>query len=251
MKTALFLALLAAPTIYACSQVPPPPPPPPASGPAGPQGSPPPTGLPGAPVLPPPPGGPAGPGPRAIQQLVTLQGAVKGYTSSDSNAYDGLTLQSSGQTTSIRFAPHMAASLMAAAKPGSDITIQGFYETTPEGVNAVHLVTANTGNSTIVDTPPAPPVAPAAETVQPFDGTISGIRRDRQSMPNGILLSGDRVLELGPGAYDQLQSGLTPGAHISGTGSTVTTPPGVVPLKNTRIIHPQTLTLNGQTYMVR
>jgi hypothetical protein len=243
IKTALVLLSVTLPTIYACSQPPVPPVGPQLAGPAGPGRTP-----------PPPPGGPDGPdrpGARPIQQLITVQGTLNAYTASDSNAFDGLTLQNGGQSLNIRFAPHMAAQIMAVAKTGTAISVQGFYETTPEGMNVIRLVNATSGSQTIYDGPPPAPANPPAETIQPFNGAITDLHRDRQGMPNGIVLSGDRVIELPPGVYDQLQAYLKPSIPISGSGFRLTPPPGVVLAQSTQIIHPQTLTLNGQTYMVR
>ncbi len=249
IKTTLALLCVALPTMYACSQAPPPPAGPPIAGPAGPGRIPaPPPGGPGGPGG---PGSPDGPQARPIQQLVTVQGTLIAYTASDSNAYDGLTLQNNGQTQTIRFAPHLAAQLMAAAKAGTILSVQGFYETTPEGLNVIHLVNATASNQTIYDGPPPATANPPAETIQPFNGTITELRRDRQGTPSGVVLSGNRIIELLPGVYDQLQAFLKPGAPISGSGSRLTPPPGVVLTQNTPTIHPQTLTLNGQTYMVR
>jgi len=240
IKIGFVILSLALPALYACSQPPAPPAGPPLAGPAGPGR-----------VPPPPPGGPNGPGVRSIQQLLTLQGTVGYYTSSDSNVYDGFTIRTNGQILTIRFAPHMAAALMAAAKPGGAISLQGFYESTPEGANVVHLITATVGGQTLYETPPTPPSNPPIETIQPFAGTISDLRRDRLGAPTDIVLSGGRIVELTPGVYDQLQAYLKPGSAVSGSGSRLTPPPGVVPVQGTETILPHTLTLNGQTYMVR
>jgi hypothetical protein len=140
---------------------------------------------------------------------------------------------------------------MAAAKAGAAISVQGYYETTPEGLQVIHLVNATAGSQTIYDCPPAEPANPPTETIRSFTGTITDLRRDRQGTPSGIVLSGNRVIELPPGVYEQLQAYLTPGTTVSGSGSLPTTPPGVVFARNNPTIRPQTLTLNGQTYMVR
>ena len=145
----------------------------------------------------------------------------------------------------------MAAQLMATAKPGTTVSVQGYYETTPEGMNVIHLIGVTTGNQTIYDGPPPAPANPPVETIQPFNGTITGLRRDRQGTPTGIVLSDARIVELTPGVYDQLQAYLKPGTAVSGSAFRTTPPSGVVLVQNTPTIHPQTLTLNGQTYMVR
>lgn len=245
-KSTLILLCVGLPTIYACSQVPPPPVAPPIAGPAGPGRTPPPP-----PRDPGGPGGPAGPGAAPIQQLLTIQGTVKSYTNNDNNEYDGFTLQNSGQTVNVHFSPHMAAQLMAAAKTGSTVSVQGFYENTPEGLNVLHLVNATAGSQTIYDSPPADPSTPPTLTIQSFNGTITDLRKDMNGIPTGILLSGSRVIDLTPGVYDQLQPYLKSGTVLSGSGTAVTPPPGVVLVQNIQTIHPQTLTVNGQTYMVR
>lgn len=256
-KNSIVLICAALPAIYSCAQ---PPAPTGASGGPGASGARPPVGPPvgpgiaGGPGLTPTPPPPGPPGPladRPLQQLQTVEGTVRSYTAADSMQYDGLVLQSSGQTVNIRFAPHLAGKLMSAAKVGSALHIQGFYETTPEGVNVVHFVSATIGGQNIYDMPPAEPIAPLPMDIQSFNGTISDLRRDRNGMPNGIVLSGNRVIDLAPGVYEQLQSYLKPGMSISGSGSMVTPPAGVVLVRNMQTIHPQTLTLNGQTYMVR
>ncbi len=237
IKTALVILSVTLPTIYAYSQ---PPAPPPQL--AGPLRTSPPPGV---------PDGPDRPGDRPVQQLITVPGTLNAYTASDSNQYDGLTVQNGGQSFNIRFAPHLAAQMMGAAKAGTAISVQGFYETTPEGMNVIHLVNATSGNQTIYDGPPPAPANPPAETIQSFNGAITDLRRDRQGIPNGLVLSGSRVVELPPGVYDQLQAYLKPGTQVSGSGSRLTPPPGVVLAQNAQIIHPQTLTLNGQTYIIR
>ena len=247
VKNALLLAFIILPSVYACSQPPVPAGAPPPAGPPGIAG-------PGRTPPPPPPGGPgdpAGAGARTLQQLVTVQGTVNAYTANDNNEYDGLTLQSGGQSLNVRFAPHMAEQLMATAKAGVTINIQGFYETTPEGLNVIHLVNATAGSRTIYDSPPTPPTSAPEETIETFSGTITDLRRDRMGNPNGILLSGSRVIDLTPDVYNQLQTSLKPGTSLTGSGTRATPPPGVVLAQNIQTIHPQTLTINGQTYMVR
>jgi len=233
IKTITLILCTALPAIYACSQVPPPPPR--SQGPGR---------------VPPPPPGTQEPGGRPIQQLLTIKGTVIAWLSNDRNETDGLSLQNSGQTLTVRFAPHMAATLMSAIKTGSSLDVNGFYETGPGGISEFRLVTATAGTRTIYDTPPPVPTNQPAETIEPFNGTITDFRKDAQNMPNGIILSGDKLIELPPGVYDQLQALLKPGAAISGSGVRITPPAGVVLTQNIQTIHPQTLTLNGQTYMV-
>lgn len=68
------------------------------------------------------------------------------------------------------FAPRLAAQLMAAAKVGTSISVQGFYETTPDGMNVIHLVNATLGSQTIYGGPPPALASPTAETIQSFSG---------------------------------------------------------------------------------
>jgi hypothetical protein len=225
--------------LWSCAQVPPPP------NPAN------------SPALTPPPPGPPGqprPGPQppnSLQQLTAVNGKVSGYLTNDRYEYDGLSLQAGNNTITVRFPAHLGAQVMKSAPKGSEITINGFYENSPLGANEFHLVNATIGNTVITDALPAANVTPPAEVQQNFTGSISDFRRGPDGMVNGLILGGKEVIELPPPAAGQLQGLLTAGEKISGTGIKTIPPDGVVMAQNLQVIHPQTLTVNGQTYLIR
>ena len=239
MKTVLKAGLLLASMLWigvqSFAQVSPPPPP------GGPQG-----------MTPPPPGGPGRRGPgRPLQQLTTVSGTLAGYLNNDRYEYDGFMLQNSGQTVTVRFPAHLGEQVMRVAKKGAAVTVQGFYETSPEGANEFHLVSLQSGGATMTDIPPIPPATPPVEQPENFAGTISDLRKNREGMMDGIILGSNKVVDLPPATAEQLTALLRPGESVSGSGVRVVRPVGVVTVRATETIRPQTLTVNGQTYLVR
>lgn len=218
------------------------PPPPPTAG-----VNPPPPGAPGMGPVREPGRGPGG----QLQQLIAVSGTVTDYLSNDRYIYDGFTLQNSGQTLTVRFPAHLAEKLMRAAKKGAAVSVQGFYEVSPDGANEFHLVNAEAGGSVLTDMPPAAPATPPAEVQQQYSGTIKDLRRNRDGVADGILIGDKEVVDLPPGVSAQLQVLLKPGLAISGTGTKVVLPAGVVMARDMETIRPQTITINGQTYLAR
>ena len=201
--------------------------------------------------MPPPPPPPGGPAAYPLQQLSRVAGTIQAYTANDREEYDGFTLHNDGGTVAVRFPAHIAGQLMGTAKPGTPIEVQGFYETTPEGLNVLHLVDASAAGQTFYDTPPAPPAAPPVDTSGQFSGTITDIHKDVRGLVNGLMLGSKQLIELPPGIFEQLQDYLKPGTAISGSGIRVNPGPGVVLVRSLERFHPQTLTIGGRTYMVR
>ena len=222
--------------LWSCAQVPPSPTPP---------------GAPAPGLMPPPPPGPVGaPGAR-LQQLMPVSGKITAYLANDRYEYDGFTLQGTDQTVTVKFPAHLGEQLMKTVKPGTAVTVNGYYETSPLGANEFHLVNVQAGTTLITDAPPVAPVTPPAEEMKTISGTISDFRRGPDGSINGVLLSGKEVVDLPPAAAQQLQTLLTTGQKLSVTGIKATPPQGVVVAENRQLIRPQTITISGQTYMVR
>lgn len=213
----------------------------------------PPAGGPGQ-LPPPPPGRPdAGPG-RAfgLRTLTTLIGKVTAYQTNDRYAYNSFTLQTGGQSVTVRFPEHMGKQLMSAAGKGESVSVKGFTENGPDGVNAFQLVSVTAGWKQLTDTPPALPVKPVAEAAATFTGSIRDFKRDQGGAIRAITLGNNLQIELPPPAVEQLQSSLKAGDKVKVTGFKDTPPSGVVLASGApTIVRAQTLEVNGQTYLVR
>ena len=217
--------------------------------------------VPGAPgQMPPPPAGRPGHGPRGadrgpmagLQTLTTISGKLSNYVANDRFVYNGFTLQENSQTVLVRFPEHIGSQLMAAAKKGESISVTGFSQTGPDGIAAFQLVTAKAGGTLVTDTPPLPVVQPVSPLQQNFAGTITDFRRNQNGMISGVVLSNKEVVPLPPPVIEQLQAYLKSGLAIQGTGFKDVLPVGAVAAPGMLVfIHPQTITLNGQTYLVR
>ncbi|EHQ27685.1 hypothetical protein [Mucilaginibacter paludis] len=242
-------ALLIGSCAYVSAQVPPAVNIPPA--PIGPPGVATPPPLANGPLLP----NAAGPQPlpqQQLQSLTTISGKIAGYLTNDRYAYNAFTLQASSNTTTVMFPEHLGQQLMNAAKKGATITVKGFTATGPDGVSTFQLVTATAAGVQINDMPPVPPAQPIITEAKTYSGNISDFRRDPQGMVNGLNLDNKVMVDLPPPATVQLQSLLKKGDQLEVSGFKDTPPAGVVLASNAPLlIHPQTITLKGQTYLIR
>lgn len=236
---------------------PPPPPagglplaPPPAPGPlAGGPGM-----LPGGPR----PGGPGmlpgGPGrqPSGVQALSEFKGTLASYQASpDDQVYDRFAFKTSTGTDTVRFPRHLGQALMAAAKPGSAVTITGFRDTDPQGRATLHLVSLAAGSQTLTNTPPTPPTTPPTEETVTVRGTVQRLTQDPAGRPTAAILSDGTILRLPPAAAEQLADKLKAGATVAATGALRAAHPGEVAAKPVRVVRAQTMTLNGVQFLVR
>ena len=188
---------------------------------------------------------------RGLTVLTSVSGNVVAYIANDQNVYNAFTLQTANQTMTVRFPDHLGAQLMRDAKKGESITVNGFIDTDPQGMNVFHLVSAKAGGNQIIDTPPALPVVTDAPELKNYDGTISDFRKDMQGNINGVILNSKEIIELPPHVSAQLQGMIKTGEKILVTGFKMVPPAGVVMARENSVINPQTITLNGQTYLVR
>ncbi|MDP9080316.1 MAG: hypothetical protein M3O71_23060 [Bacteroidota bacterium] len=247
-KATAIIACIVFTGLWSCAQVPPAGTPPPPQAPVN-----------RAALIPPPPLGPGQPQPapagpqanRGLQQLTAINGKVAGYLTNDRYEYDGLTLQNGSTSVTVRFPAHLGAELMKAAQKGSTLTVNGFYESSSLGTNEFHLVNAKAGGTVITNLPAVLTATPQAEEQKSFSGAITDLRRSRDGVLNGVVLDKNQVIELPPPAAEQLQGLLKSGEQISGTGIKITPQAGVVMAQNLQQVRPQTLTVNGQTYLVR
>jgi hypothetical protein len=207
---------------------------------------PPPAPVNGAPGNPPPPGlRPAG-----LTQLVTVSGKVIKYVANDRYEYDGITLQNNEKTMNVKFPAHLGAQLMKAAPKGSELTLSGTYDNSPEGA-FFRFYSLKNGDSVITDTPPPIDQAPPAKQFKNFSGTISGLNHDQSGVTNGVIINGKMLISLPPPAVQQLAVYLKTGEKISGTGVQRIPPSGVVTAGNLEFTDARTLSISGQTYLIR
>lgn len=243
IKKIALISCLTVGSVSLFAQIPPQAPPPPPTGPAA----------------PPAPGMPPAPGPGLAQPplqgnlrtLTTISGKVTAYLANDRGIYDGFTLQSSGQSYTVRFADYLGEKLMATAKKGAYLSVSGFADVDPQGINAFHLVSAKAGSTVITDTPPPAPAVPPVQDIKNYSGSITDFRKDMQGNINGVILGNKEIVQLPPPVIAQLQGLLKSGEKIEVTGFRVIPPAGAIMAEQNTLIDPQTITLNGQTYLVR
>ena len=197
---------------------------------------------------------PGGPGrqPSGVQALSEFKGTLASYqASNDDQVYDRFAFKTSTGTDTVRFPRHLGQALMAAAKPGSAVTITGFRDTDPQGRTNLHLVSLAAGGQTLRDTPPTPPATPPTEETVTVRGTVQRLTQDPAGRTTAAILSDGTILRLPPTAAEQLADKLKTGATVAATGALRAAHSGEVAAKPVRVVRAQTMTLDGVQFLVR
>ncbi|WP_343688349.1 hypothetical protein [Chitinophaga sp.] len=233
-------------------------PPPPGPGvqapvPGGPGVPPPPPGGPGIPPPPPPPGAPGmlpPPPPGQLQEVSTFTGTIVGLANNDDFIYDGYYLANNGDTLLVKFPPHLGATVRDGLKPGTQATVTGTLNYAPTGQKEVRMLSVQANGKTIADTG-APTTMPTPETYVSGNGKISGLQLNRENVLVGVIIDGNTVLRVPPPFAMQLGSSMQVGSAIAFTGMKRATNEGEASSANYKLVHCQTITLNGHQYLAQ
>jgi hypothetical protein len=218
-------------------QVPPPgpggPPPPPASG-----------------ALAPGPGGTGAPA-ATLQPVAAFQGRVSRLSANDDYVYDGFYLKTTQDSMLVKFPAHLGAEITSVVKVGSTVIVNGTLESPPFGSKEVRMVSLSIKGQTIYDSPPAALATPPAENFVNGNGKVVGTQMDREGRMNGLLLDNRTVLRIPPGTAGQLAGMAKDGSQVDYSGMQKATQAGEVAMGDMKIVHCNTISINGQQFLVR
>jgi hypothetical protein len=215
--------------------------------PPGAAGPPPPAGL-GA--LAPGPGGPGAPG-AALQPVAAFQGRVTRLSANDDYVYDGFYLQTAQDSMLVRFPVHLGAQITSLVKAGGTVTVNGTLENPPLGGKEVRMVSLSINGQTIYDSPPAAPAAPPADNFVNGNGKVVGTQMDREGRMNGLLLDNRTILRIPPGTAGQLAGLAKDGSQVGYSGMQKTPQTGEVAASDMKVVHCNTISINGQQFLLR
>ncbi|MFD2933357.1 hypothetical protein [Spirosoma flavum] len=188
-----------------------------------------------------------------LTSLTTVSGTVGQLVGNDDFILDGFTLNAgSGSATTVKFPPHLGAQVQKAVKPGSNVSVTGYSETTPTGEVRFHMNSLTAGKVTVFDTPPANPAAtPDTPTLTTATGKIADYRLDRGGRVNGLILDDKTVVSIPSHVAYQLTDLAKKGSTITVQGYPRRLRDGQVQLEKVNILRASVLTINGQQYLVR
>ena len=189
---------------------------------------------------------------QGLTSLTTVSGTVGQWLSNDDAILDGFTMTSTGNTTTVKFPPHLGEQVQKALKPGSSISVTGYSETNPEGETRFRMNSLTAGKTTVVDTPPikptTPPETPALTTTT---GKIADYRLDKKGKTNGLILDDKTIVSIPPHVAYQLADLAKKGSTITVQGYPKSLKDGQVQLEKRTVLRASVLTINGQQYLVR
>ncbi|GAB4022336.1 hypothetical protein GCM10028773_34680 [Spirosoma koreense] len=183
--------------------------------------------------------------------LTTLSGTVQQFTANDESVLDGLTLNTGSKTVAVQFAPHLGQAIQTTGKAGSQVTVTGLADVTPEGTTVFRLVSLSNGRTVVTDTPPAAPAVRSAPTSITVKGKVIDYSLDRQGQVNGLRLSDQTLVRVPPHVAAQLMTIAPKGTAISVDGYVCPIGEGQVRLQKQTILDASLITANGQSFLVR
>lgn len=204
-----------------------------------------------------PPKGPLEPGmdkdkaPKEAVKLTTLKGTVVNPIANDRFEYNGLLVKTGSGNTQVLFPPHLGEQILAKAKEGAAVTITGFERKNPEGKPEFRLVSLNVNGTTVTDTPPVAPQTTVAHEQKSITAKIKELNYSPKKEVNGFTLSSGERINIPPHVANQLSSQLKTGTEVIVNGFAEPKRPGVVYSQNVTMIAAQTISINGQAYLVR
>ena len=157
-------------------------------------------------------------------QLPAIHGKVAQYDLTPRGDVDGLILQDG---TEVHFPPHLGVQVVAAVRPGEDVTVHGLKARALPLVQAMS-VTGDASGKTVVDQgpggprgpghhPPPPPPRGAGQQLQ-AQGTVKMQLHGPRGELNGVLLEDGTMVHLPPPEAARLAAELTPGSPIAVRG---------------------------------
>jgi hypothetical protein len=196
---------------------------------------------------------PPGPNdPAAVLQPITaFQGKVMRLSANDDYIYDGFYLQTSQDSILVKFPARLGAQVLGLAKTGSTVTVNGTMESPPFGEKEVRMVSLTARGQTIYDTPPAVPVAPPMDNFVNGNGKVVGTQVDREGRMSGLLLDNSTVLRIPRASAGQLASLARDGSQIGYSGMQKAAQAGEIAEGDRKIVHCNTISINGQQFLVR
>lgn len=210
----------------------------------------------GAPGRPPvPPGQLVPPPPAASQQLQlisTFSGSFVKMVANDDYIYDGFYIISNGDSLLVKFPPHLGKQMQDIAKSGERVTVKGFLTTNPLNQKEVRMYSVQPENhAEIIDTASIAQGTPPAQTYTSGSGKITMLQKNREGNVTGFLLDGKTILRIPPHIGNLLSPAAKVNDSVSYTGMKKSLNNGEVMAQDYAIVRSQTVTLNGQQYLIQ
>ena len=169
----------------------------------------------------PPPGAPRPPGAAAAapEAGTVVTGRVQRFLLNPSGEADGLLL---ADGTQVAFPPHLSADAMQLLQPGDTVQVGGWRA---PGVPVLRMRSLEANGRSLVDTPPAPGMAPPRPPREPgaldalsAQGRIERLLYTDRGDVRGVLLADQTIVRFPPHVGAMYRDQLKPGAELHARG---------------------------------
>jgi len=186
-----------------------------------------------------------------LKVITPVSGKLESFTYNKDFTCNGFLLSSGNGKMEVKFPPHLAKEITMVAKAGSTVTVSGTQDINLLGVAEMKMVSLTVSGRTINDTPPAIPVVPTAENSISGSGKIASLQKTAMGDTSGFILDDKTILKIPQHMAQQLNQLLQVGSKISYSGNLKTAQQGEVVNGNYKVVHCQTVSVNGTQYLVR
>lgn len=185
-----------------------------------------------------------------MQALNTYTGKVTSFTANPDKVYDAFQMDVNGTPTRVKFPKHLGTQIMAAAKPGMKVTVNGFMDYNKQGSPEIHFVNLTAGSKVIYKVK-KPKKVPNQEEFVTVKSTVRDFKRNREGVIDGLYLNDATILKFPKHISNQVTSMLKAGDPIWASGYVKPKSEGVAYAEKVRIVKAETIRLNGTTYLLK
>jgi len=183
-----------------------------------------------------------------LEQVTTVAGTVAEMTYNSDFEYDGLYLNTGAAKVFVKFPSHMAQQVRAL---GNTLSVSGVFRYSPEGVQELKMVSMSGSGQTVYDQRPIPDAMPPQEPFVSGSGKVAQLQFGKRGEVVGYFLDNGVILRTPPHVAWQLSQMLQVGATIGYTGFEKVLKTGHVRAAEYKVVHCQTIAVNGTQYMVK
>ncbi|MDJ1506622.1 hypothetical protein [Xanthocytophaga agilis] len=197
-----------------------------------------------------PPVPPQPPVQRELQSMIAQEGTLTEWITNEDYLYEGFYLQTSQEKIPVKFPPHLGSQITSQLKVGNKIRVNGLSEISPAGIKEFRMMDVSVNGHTIYDTPPQM-AAPVVEKFTTGKENIVSVQKNREGDMVGLVLSHKMILRIPPHLLRQLAASVQPGGVVEFTGLINNRQVGEAVADAYMVVHCQTITLNGTSYITR
>ena len=183
-----------------------------------------------------------------FQQVTTISGTIAEWTYNDDFEYDGLYLNTGGESVFVKFPAHLAEQVQALS---NNLSVSGYFHFTRHGEQEFKMISITGNGQTVYEQKPMRQYNYVQEPYINGEGRVTQVQLSKSGNVHGYILDNGVILRASPRSSCQLAQMIQVGSVIGYSGIEKVLKQGHVRASNNKIVHGQTISVNGNQYVVR